>query len=234
MKYDEQLTHFIKQLAQERGADLVGVAPVERLKDAPKGHRPQDILPEAKSIIVVGRRILDSIMEQLGNHPLMKMIWHHHMYSHLNALNSVLCYEIALVLEKRGYWAVPIQPTVPYVKDKFLGVSSHRHAAVAAGLGVFGMNNLVLTPQFGPRIRWDQVITSAHLEPHPLLKKNLCRECLACRKNCPVQAWDAEGKFNKAACAFHMEWDRKTQVCYEPCGLCIKVCPIGRNRVKLR
>jgi epoxyqueuosine reductase QueG len=72
----------------------VGVAPVERLKDAPRGHRPQDILPEAKSVIVVGRRILDSVMEQLSRNPLMRMTWHHHMYSHFNTLNSTLWYEI--------------------------------------------------------------------------------------------------------------------------------------------
>jgi epoxyqueuosine reductase len=234
MEYDKQLTRLIKQLAQEQGADLAGVAPVERLKDAPRGHRPQDILPEAKSVIVVGRRILDSVMEQLSRNPLMRMTWHHHMYSHLNTLNSTLCYEISLLLEKKGYWAIPIQPTTPYIKEKFWGISSHRHAAVAAGLGVFGMNNLVLTPQFGPRVRWDQVITSACLEPSSPLKKKLCIKCFACRKNCPVQAWDKDGNFNKAVCAFYMEWDRKTQVCYEPCGLCIKVCPLGRNRAKLK
>ncbi|MGA2466358.1 MAG: hypothetical protein ABSH06_18655 [Thermodesulfobacteriota bacterium] len=43
MEYDKQLTRLIKQLAQERGADLVGVAPVERLKDAPRGHRKRPV-----------------------------------------------------------------------------------------------------------------------------------------------------------------------------------------------
>jgi epoxyqueuosine reductase len=233
VKYDKQVTRAVKQIAQDRGADLVGIASVERFKEAPEGHRPTDILPEAKSVIVVGRRILDSVMEQLDN-PSMRMTWHHHMYAHLNALNSVLCYEIAALLEQKGYWAIPVQPTTPYYKDKFFGVSSHRHAAVAAGLGVFGMSNLVLTPQFGPRVRWDQVITSAYLAPNPLLEENLCRECFTCRQSCPVQAWDVEGNFNKAVCAFYMKWDRKTQVCYEPCGLCIKVCPVGRDRVDLQ
>lgn len=211
----------------------MGVAPVERLEEAPEGRRPTDLLPEAKSVIVVGRHILDSVLEQLHNPP-MRMTWHHHMYAHLNALNSVLCYEIALLLEERGYWAIPVQPTTPYYKDEFAGVTSHRHAAVAAGLGVFGMSNLVVTPQFGPRLRWDQVITSAQLVPDPRLEDDVCRECFACRESCPVQAWDPEGNFDKAVCAFHMKWDRKTQVCYEPCGLCIEACPVGRERVDLQ
>jgi hypothetical protein len=35
--------------------DLMGVAPVERFQDAPKGFQPQDILPEAKSMIVLAQ-----------------------------------------------------------------------------------------------------------------------------------------------------------------------------------
>ena len=39
------------------------------------------------------------------------------------------------------------------------GPFSHRHAATRAGLGEFGYNNIVLTPQFGPRQRFNSIIT---------------------------------------------------------------------------
>ncbi|MEM1562698.1 MAG: (4Fe-4S)-binding protein, partial [Candidatus Bathyarchaeia archaeon] len=48
----------VKNLARKLGADLVGVAPIERFKDVPAHMHPASILPEAKSIIVVGRQIV--------------------------------------------------------------------------------------------------------------------------------------------------------------------------------
>lgn len=47
----------IKQLGIERGAELVGIASVNDInRYAPPGHRPDDILIGAKSVIVfVGR-----------------------------------------------------------------------------------------------------------------------------------------------------------------------------------
>ena len=52
-----QLAGRVKQFALDTGADVVGIAPVERWdKDVPEGHRPVDVLPGARSVIVVGAR----------------------------------------------------------------------------------------------------------------------------------------------------------------------------------
>jgi len=51
------LTDTIKSLALEAGGDVVGVAPVGRWDEfVPEGYRPDDILPGAKSVVVVGTR----------------------------------------------------------------------------------------------------------------------------------------------------------------------------------
>jgi epoxyqueuosine reductase len=70
---------------------------------------------------------------------------------------------------------------------------SHRHAAVAAGLGRFGLNNLLLTPQYGPRQRLVSIITRAPLTPDPLLTESIClgEKCSLCTKQCPAQAFGA-------------------------------------------
>ena len=70
------------------------------------------------------------------------------------------------------------------------GPFSHRHAAVRAGLGEFGYNNVVLTPQFGPRQRFNSVITNAELIPDPLQKEKIClREaCRLCLDACIMGA----------------------------------------------
>ena len=51
------LTSEVKQAALGFGADVVGIAPVERWDEhVPEGHRPADLLPGARSVVVVGAR----------------------------------------------------------------------------------------------------------------------------------------------------------------------------------
>lgn len=70
------------------------------------------------------------------------------------------------------------------------GPFSHRHAATRAGLGEFGYNNIVLTREFGPRQRFNSIITDADLVPDPLITepiclRDACRLCLsACIMSC--------------------------------------------------
>lgn len=68
------------------------------------------------------------------------------------------------------------------------GPFSHRHAATRAGLGEFGYNNLVLTREFGPRQRFNSIITDAPLVPDPLLTEPICLrdQCRLCLKACIV------------------------------------------------
>lgn len=70
------------------------------------------------------------------------------------------------------------------------GPFSHRHAATRAGLGEFGYNNVVLTPQFGPRQRFNSILTDAELSPDPLLAEPLCLrdKCKLCLKACYMEA----------------------------------------------
>jgi epoxyqueuosine reductase QueG len=66
------------------------------------------------------------------------------------------------------------------------GPFSHRHAATRAGLGEFGYNNVVLTPQFGSRQRFNSIITDAELVPDPLIVEPICLrdECKLCLEAC--------------------------------------------------
>ena len=69
------------------------------------------------------------------------------------------------------------------------GPFSHRHAATRAGLGEFGYNNVVLTREFGPRVRFNSIITDAELAPDPLVSEPICLRdsCLLCLKACIMQ-----------------------------------------------
>ena len=71
------------------------------------------------------------------------------------------------------------------------GPFSHRHAATRAGLGEFGYNNIVLTPEFGDRVRFNSVVTNAELDPDPLITEPIClrEKCgYLCIKACFMDA----------------------------------------------
>jgi epoxyqueuosine reductase QueG len=67
------------------------------------------------------------------------------------------------------------------------GPFSHRHAATRAGLGEFGYGNLVLTRQFGPRQRFNSIVTDAELDPDPLVTEPICRRCGLCQRACIME-----------------------------------------------
>jgi epoxyqueuosine reductase QueG len=62
---------------------------------------------------------------------------------------------IARMLEAEGHQSVHIPSTMPVEflgKRNFIGEFPHRNAAIAAGLGTRGRNNLLITKEFGPRL----------------------------------------------------------------------------------
>ncbi|UCH93171.1 MAG: hypothetical protein JSV88_23200 [Candidatus Aminicenantes bacterium] len=114
----------LKQFAFDRGADLVGVAPVDRFDAAPVGHRPADILPEAAIVVVCAMCIPGGVLEgpATAYHRAMEVI-------HIRL--DQLAVDIALFLEKAGEQAIPVPSASrfarlgPLVKPKW----SIRHCA---------------------------------------------------------------------------------------------------------
>jgi epoxyqueuosine reductase QueG len=82
----------------------------------------------------------------------------------------------------------------------FTGDVSLRHAAVAAGLGVFGRHNLVINPRFGTRIIFTAVLTELPLSSDPPVQEELCTRCDLCVEVCPAHALDEEGKTDMFRC----------------------------------
>jgi len=54
----------IKRVALMEGASNVGIASVDSFAGAPKGHTPADFIPDAKSVISFGIRLLDATVER--------------------------------------------------------------------------------------------------------------------------------------------------------------------------
>jgi epoxyqueuosine reductase len=232
----ERLKDELRARCKELGISMMGVAPVERW-DAPpfepwipKEFRPKAIFPEARSVIVIGLPITLPVLETSPS------IHYHQLYKTVNELLDQSTYWISNFLTERGHASLFIPRDgyghIQLMKDNPLAFFSHRHAAYLAGLGSFGINNMLLTKEYGPRVRFGSVITSAVLPSDRVMTEKLCTRCLRCVEICPVKALGEEDYpksiTNKSACATRaIELAGKFA---SPCGFCIKVCPIGKDR----
>jgi len=192
------LTQDLKALAFNEGADLVGVAPVDRFQEAPRMTHPRGILPDAKMVVVIGVKYPDAAIDGWGKPPAESMFFYQSVQLYMTTtVMPMITFKLYRFLEKSGYLALPLAPSGFFryrdykeIQGGFIADFSHRHAGVAAGLGGFGLQGLLLTPQFGVRQRLASVITNAPLQADPLYGgKELCDQCEACLRACPVGAF---------------------------------------------
>ncbi|MDQ0314762.1 4Fe-4S double cluster binding domain-containing protein [Amorphus orientalis] len=195
----------VKEKARELGADLVGIADAAELNahppdpDHPK--RPMDISDyDADRVIVLAKRL------SAGTTKLTRWDERHKFYNDELALTAIeaVSLELVLWLEDRGYPALIVPPThvdpLDYRGDAraALGpILSLPHAAVEAGLGTLGLNQMLLTPEYGPRVILTAVLTSAPLECDRRREEALClgaSECGRCLSACPG---DVIGHFDR-------------------------------------
>jgi epoxyqueuosine reductase len=110
---------------------------------------------------------------------------------------------------------------------------SHTYAAKYAGLGTIALSRNLLTPEYGPRVRLNSVLTAAVLPGDPLQPKDLCNSCKLCERTCPTAAIRTRndgviGDLDKTACTLHHIVLRNEG--RWPCGICAKVCPEDEDR----
>lgn len=218
------------------GISCVGFADVNRWEHPlfepwiPRAFHPGSIYPEAKTAIVIGLPVHLPVLESAPS------IWYREEYKTINSLLDQYTWRLASLLNSHGYSSVSIPRdgygSIHVLQNNPVAFFSHRHAAVLAGLGTFGRNNMVLTREWGPRVRFGTVLTSAIIDPDPILGETFCIRCNACVHACPVKALSEEdypeSLTDKSACA-----DRSAalnQHYASPCGICIKVCPAGDDR----
>ncbi len=266
----------IIEYARAEGASLIGFAPVSRFKDAPRGHGPGDFLPEAKSVIVLGMRISDSIVDSTDyhNHFTGRASWARDTVSRLNWAQVVkgnyymqmghyvqdelllyLASKIAWKLEDQGYPSMPMATTGTrgLVQEEMEWAQafypwSQRHAAVMAGLGEFGYSNIVITPEYGPRIRFNSIITEAEFEYSPLISQKVCLrdKCRKCLEVCTAGAIQMREGINNdqvfittpsktdyRLCRMVDEHGTRTHRCFFY-GMCLRTCPVKPDIKKRR
>ncbi|MFZ1129015.1 4Fe-4S dicluster domain-containing protein [Methanoregula sp.] len=224
-----QDTAGIREQARRLGADFVGVADVAGfLSPDYTGNRPQDLMPGIRSVIVIGVVIPKGCIQPL---PKGRPEYTNTLMAGTATLR-VIAFRLARDLERKGYQAalVPTEGSefgMWYADKETLRADiSLKYAAWLAGLGTYGLNQLLITRETGPRIRMTAILTDAPLDAdHPVEETFVRPECAACQKcvkACPVGAINADGTIRAQACRDYMF----STLGGLRCGMCIRVCPL--------
>ena len=150
--------------------------------------------------------------------------------------DSVALLSLAQYIRNLGYRAVAS------MNDSALAIP----LAVKAGLGEYGRNGLLITKDFGPRVRLGKVFTDmplAHDQPISFGVKEFCEVCRQCSGACPVKAiapGPPDGaQHNRSNLKGVRKWNTDGEKCFRfwanqnsDCSICIRVCPYNKIYAK--
>lgn len=238
MDHTEQVIKY----AKEKGADLVCITSAKSLEEQTDlTHKPSFFVPEAKSVVSIALKVNDALLDfGLSTNPRTRSDLYspkHEVYTqtlegYLKYYNYNLLDYIAIetskYCEKLGYKSFPVQARVTdWVEVK--GVFPHKLAAVESGLGTQGRCSLIITPEYGPRVRLVSLITEAPLKSLRLRKdttESICGDCTKCIDICPINALHYDEQMTVATIDKISCWKLTLK---GRCGLCMAVCPYGRK-----
>lgn len=180
----------VKRLVKSFGADLVGISSAKTLNAFPPDPQypqtPERISKYCKSVIVVACHIPVAAFRAKNNIPVQ--------YLDMLVLRRMdrIAFRLAEHLEQLGHpsFVTAAQETDWNYKRASYGRLSTRHLGIESGLGTFGLEVNILTPEFGPRVYLTGVLTELELEPDQPLTEQVCigESCSRCLYSCPSDA----------------------------------------------
>lgn len=227
-------TAEIKRIARLFGADLVGVTEIDerwhysaRVDTRDFSSAPNELPENVTHVIVLGHAM---DFDLVSTYP-----------SALAGASTGLEYshEAAIVIQLATYIRNLGFEAVASMNDTALVIPY----AVKAGLGEYGRNQMVITPEFGPRVRFSKIFTSMPLAadtPRPLGIRQYCDICTKCADACPPKALPfgepEAGGPNKSTISGVVKWSADCEKCFgywaklkSDCAICMRVCPFNRR-----
>lgn len=214
--YDE-----LKRIAVSSGASLFGAGNIEDLRT----HFDALPLEQTDGLsygVSIGARVSDAVLRGVITGPTRHYLHHYKM---LNLLLDQTALKLSVVIQSKGYNALPIPASQIIDWEKQTAHLSHKMIALRAGLGWIGRNNLLVNPEFGSKIRLASVLTDMPLRTDSPVGRD-CKNCRKCIEICPVSAINNSHKqWDKTACLEKLKYFAKAHnVGQYICGLCVKVC----------
>ncbi|HCY88533.1 MAG TPA: Fe-S protein [Desulfobacteraceae bacterium] len=264
--FPEKVTDKILKTAKKFGADLVGIASVDRLISAPSFELAPKMADAGKGIgsregkmeLAPGEvkwpKRAKSVVAIAVSHPESRpeLDW---WYGRKSPSGNKILMDTAKKLCEWLEAEMDIRTDhLPYHVEH--GGIYLKDSAVMAGLGCIGKNNMVVTPEFGPRVRLRALTLDRELPPTGPIEFDPCQTCpMYCRKACPQKAFNKQrfkdhplaldfwpgrtGHYSRPTCNLEMEKDNdlaeETRVdgfdspvkIVKYCRACEFACPIG-------
>jgi epoxyqueuosine reductase QueG len=230
-------TTELKSVALAAGADLVGIADLKRLHGIET--EPADLFDGFTRAVSLAVRLADPVLDPIVDRPTPLYDKH---YQVANAALDALAFQLCRFIAGRGGRSLPLPASQILDAGRMTAALSHKAVAVAAGLGWQGKSLLLVSPQYGPRVRLVTVLTDLPLRPDAPLK-NRCGSCDACTKACPVGAIrNVNTQSHYASREEAIRFDRCLARLVDNqtlphiggllCGVCVAACPWGRKKKK--
>jgi ferredoxin len=224
----------LKQVARLFGADLAGITDFDQRwlyasrVDVRDFSTADHGLPDGLTSVVVLGHAMDQDLVQTYPSALAGAATGR-AYSE----EAAVVMQVAAYIRNLGYHAVPS------MNDTALVIP----LALKAGLGEFARNQLVITPEFGPRVRFSKIFTDlplAHDRARPLGVKAVCDRCTRCAAACPVKALPfgapTDVPVNRSTIRGVRKWSADAEKCFSywaklasDCAICLRVCPFNRD-----
>ena len=223
----------IKKISQFFGSDLCGITNLDRRWLYSKRVDVRDMsevelgLPDGlTSVIVLGhqmdKKLVQTYPSALGGAATGRE------YSH----EAAIVMQIAAYIRNLGYQAVAS------MNDTGLVIPM----AIQAGLGEYARNQLVITPEFGPRLRFSKIFTDMPLEADKPKRPGVAKFCDICTKcvdACSVKALPSgppKTGGGLSSIKGVRKWTSDAEKCFSfwaalstDCAICMRVCPFNRD-----
>ena len=227
----------IKRVARGFGADLVGVTAfdqrwmyTEKFSDITGTARPNDI-PAGLDHVIVTAQAMDYDLVRTVPSALSGAATGLG-YSH----DALVVLSLAQYIRNLGYNAIAS------MNDSALAIP----LAIQAGLGEYSRLGLLITKEFGPRVRLGKVFTDlplTHDRPIRFGVREFCDQCGRCSDACPVGAIPAgepsTERHNESNLKGVRKWSVDGEKCFgywaaqnSDCAICMRVCPYNKDYSK--
>ncbi len=218
---------YLREKLKLEGAKLVGFCQLDK--------SPIADMPNLKYAVSIAVKLSDSVISTIKDKPTITYFQH---YRTANYKLNLLAFSCCNLLEEMGYNAFPIAASQSDNTEgvEYRGVFQHKTAARLSGLGFIGKSGLLITKEFGSKVRFATVLTDMPLKSDLPIIENACNNCELCVKSCPAGAisgiiykegMSREDFFDAEKCSYnmkkYMDIGRGSV-----CGICISVCPYNK------